>query len=236
MRKNRNAKVSTWREGLVVNLVSNAIGFFVGVAVAYLKHDGSEWVSPLLFGALAWLLTMGIWVIARLFRNIPTRQVRITDSNLHAVLRDWLDDIGLKVQSTNEEYADFMFIVTTDGGRVISIMRHRESFPEYLTFRAYYKDETQGKAFSHFTSEEKSEARLTIQLELTRAVMGFTTPDILDGFTLFKRIRISSSLTIEEVSSTLWEIEAALASVFSAGAILLVRKKNEPQLLADGAI
>ncbi len=223
----QSKRASTWREGLVINLVSNAIGFLVGIAVAYLKHEGSEWVSPVLFGAMAWLLTMGIWVIARVFRNIPTPQVKITDNNLHAILRDWLDDIGLKVQSSKEENADFMFIVTTNAGRVISIMRHREVFHEYLTFRAYYKDETQNKDFSDFTPQEKAEARLTIQLELTRAVMGYTTPDILEGFTLFKRIPISPSLNIEEVSRTLWEVEAALSSVFYAGAILLTKKKRK---------
>ncbi len=79
-----------WREGLVINLVSNAIAFLVGCIVAYLKHEGSEWVSPLLFGALAWFLTMGIWVVARLFRNIPPRHIKITDSNLQATLRNWL--------------------------------------------------------------------------------------------------------------------------------------------------
>jgi hypothetical protein len=160
-----------WREGLVINLVSNAIAFLVGCVVAYLKHDGSEWVSPLLFGALAWFLTMGLWVVIRLFRNIPTRQVKITDSNLQATLRNWLDDIGLKVQSAKDEHAEFMFIVTTDGGKVISIIRHKEISHEYLTFSGYFKDETQTKTFSHFTNEEKTAARLTIQLELARAVM-----------------------------------------------------------------
>jgi hypothetical protein len=177
---------------------------------------------------------MGIWVVIRLFRNIPTRQIKITDSNLHSTLRNWLDDIGLKVRSAKDEHAEFVFIVQTDGGKVVSIIWQKEIFPEYLTFRAYFKDETQTKTFSHFTDQEKTAARLTIQLELARAVMGYTTTDILDGFTLFKKIPISPSLNIEEVSRTLWEVEAALTSVFTAGAILLVRKKNGTLLLTEG--
>jgi hypothetical protein len=221
-----------WKEGLVINLVSNAIGFFAGVLVAYLKHEGSEWVSPLLYGALAWILTMGIFLVVRLFRNIPARQVRITDRNLSAILRGWIDDIGLKVQIKKEDdLTHFTFIVTTDGNWVISIMRLKAT-PEYLTFTGYYKDDAQN--FSHFTDEEKIEARLAIRLELSRAVMGFTSADLLDGFTLFRRIPISPQLNIEEVSRTLWEVEAALASVFSTGAILLARKKNGNLLLYGG--
>jgi hypothetical protein len=107
--------LSAWREGLVINLASNAIAILVGSMVAYLKHEGSEWVSPLLFGGLAWFITMGIWLVIRLFRSIPSRQIRVTDSNLHTVLRGWFDDIGLKVQSKKDELSDFTFIVTTDG-------------------------------------------------------------------------------------------------------------------------
>jgi hypothetical protein len=225
---------SVWVEGLAINLTSNAIGFLVGIIAAYLSHEGSSWVFPLLFGAMAWLLTVGIWLVASVLRTLPARQVRITDSNLRTVLRNWLDDIGLKVKSAAEESAEFTFIVTTDGGKVISIMRHKDNFPEYLTFRAYFKDEAQNNAFSHFSEEEKIEARLTIQLELARAVMGYVAPDILEGFTLFKRIPISPALDIDDVSRTLWEVEAALASVFYAGARMLARKKRADALLTDG--
>lgn len=218
-------KASVLGEGLAINLISNGICFVVGCIVAYLKHEGSEWVSPLLFGALAWLLTMGIWVIARLFKNIPVRQVRVTHRNIHSILRNWLDDIGLKVQTLRDEESDFGFIVTTDGGRVISIRRLKQS-PERLTFRALYKDDAQTQAFAHFTDDEKAEARLTIQLELSRAVMGYLTPDILQDFTLVKTIPISPSLTIEDVSRTLWEVEAALNSVFYTGAALLLKKRR----------
>lgn len=225
----RTKKTPIWREGLVINLVSNAICFAVGVVVAYLRHEGSEWVSPLLYGVLAWLLTMGIWVIVRVLRYIPRRQ-RITDKNLPLVIREWLDDVGLKVQSQKDELKDFMFIVTTDGKWVISIFRHKESFPEYLTFTGYYKDENQN--FSHFTDNEKIEVRLAIRLELSRAVIGYSSEDFLEGFTLFKRIPISPRLSIEEVSRTLWEVEAALSSVFIVGARFLAKKKYGALMLS----
>jgi hypothetical protein len=91
---------SAWPEGLVINLVSNFVSFLVGCGVAYLEHGGSKWVPPLLFGALAWLLTMGIWVVARVFKNIPIKQVKITNSNLQAVLRNWLDALLKKKNET----------------------------------------------------------------------------------------------------------------------------------------
>lgn len=122
-------RFAVWREGLAINIASNGIGFLVGCLVAYLRHEGSEWVSPLLFGALAWFLTMGIWVIARLFKNIPIRSVTVTDDNLQVILRNWLDEIGLTVRTTKEESAHFMFVVTTDGGRVISNRSSKASIP-----------------------------------------------------------------------------------------------------------
>lgn len=219
----QNNSFGKWRDGLAVNLVSNAIGVGVGIFVAYLRHEGSQWVSPLLFGGLAWLLTMGLFLVVRLWRSIPARQVRVTDRNLCNILRGWLDDIGLKVKSQKDEQSDFKYIVTTDGNWVISIFRHKES-PEYLTFTGFYKDEAQN--FSHFTDEEKNEARLAIRLELARAVIGYTSQDFLDGFTLFKRIPVSPQLSIEEVSRTIWEVEAALSSVFIVGAKFLTKKKE----------
>ena len=218
---------SAWPEGLAINLFSNFVSFIVGCGVAYLEHEGSKWVPPLIFGALAWLLTMGIWVVARVFKNVPVRRMRITDNNLQEVLRNWLDDIGLKVQSAKEDAAEFIFIVTTDGGSVISILRHKTAFPEYLTFRADFKNEVQSSEFSTFTVAEKAEARLAVKLELARAVMGYVSADVLCEFTLFKRIPISPSLSIEEVSRTLWEVEAALTSVFVTGAMMLLKKKNK---------
>ena len=217
---------SAWPEGLAINLVSNFVSFLVGCFVAYLQHEGNHWVSPILFGALAWLLTMGIWVVARVFKNIPVRQTKITDKNIQSVLRQWLDDLGLKVQSNHDDGSEFVFIVTTDGGLVISVLRHKTAFPESLTFRGYFKDETQSSGFSTFTDAEKAEARLAIKLELARCVMGYSTPDVLSEFTLFKRVPISPTLSIEEVSKTLWDVEAALNSVFTVGAMMLLKKKS----------
>lgn len=225
----RTKKSPVWREGLVINLVSNAICFAVGVIVAYLRHEGSEWVSPLLYGVMAWLLTMGIWIIARIIAYIPARQ-RMTDKNLPTIIRDWLDDIGMKVQAQKDENSDFKYIVTTAGKWVISIMRLKET-PEYLTFTGYFKDE--GQTFAHFTEKERTETALAIKLELARSVMGYTTDNVLEGFTIFRRIPVSPRLSIEEVSRTLWEVEAALASIFITGAIMLNKKKND-SLLSNG--
>jgi hypothetical protein len=219
----QSTKRSAWGEGLILNIVSNVICLLVGGIVAYLKHEGSEWVSPLLFGAIAWVLSAGIFLIVRLWRNIPQRQTRVTENNLPLILRGWLDDIGLKVLTAKSEETYFKYIVTTEGDWVITILRHKNT-PEYLTYTGYFKDEKQN--FSNFTDSEKIEARLAIRLELTRAVVGYTSQDLLEGFTLFKRIPITPHLSIEDVSRTLWEVEAALASVFIVGAKFLAKKKS----------
>lgn len=218
-------RFGTWSDGIYIGLFCNGVSCAAGVAVTYLKHDGSTWVSPLLLGSITWLISMSVFMLVRLFRYIPRRQYRVTEKTIQPLMRDWLDGMGLKVQSVTEAATYFKFIVSTDGGKVITISRDRDYASDSLTFRALYKESEQNKSFEDFTVDEKAEARLEIQLELARAAMGYTAPDVLADFTLFRRIPITSSLSLDEVSRTLLEVEAALQSVFLTGAKLLLRKK-----------
>lgn len=213
-----------WGEGVAIGVLGNFVCFLVATSIAYLKHEGSEWVSPLLFGALTWFLTMGIWLVFRLLPRLPKKQIRLSDKNLQTVLRGWLDDIGLKVQTTHDSDSEFAFIVTTDGGKVITVRRTHTS-PEHLTFRALFKEDAQNEAFEDFSVNEKARARLAIQLELARAVMGYNTKDVLKEFVLFRTLPISNGLSVEDVANTLWEVEAALTAVFLVGAQELLSKK-----------
>lgn len=178
-----------------------------------------------MFGAFAWFLSMALFVVARLFRNVPKRPYKITEDTLQSLIRSWLDEVGVKVQTLHEPKAHFMFVVTCDSGRVISIQRERDK-PEHLIFRALYKEDEQKGLFDDFSDHEKVRARLAIQLELSRAVMGFNAPDVLKDFVLFKKLPITPLLNPDEFTRVLWEVEAALQSVFYIGASQLLEMRS----------
>jgi hypothetical protein len=110
-------KSSTWRSGLLINLVSNFIAFVVGAIVTYFTHEGSGWVRPVLFGGAAWLMTFGSILAWRIMKHYPPRIEVVTPDNIQHIVRQWVDKFSLTVQSIRDPGSQFYFIVTTDGGK-----------------------------------------------------------------------------------------------------------------------
>jgi hypothetical protein len=215
---------SNWKSGLAINLISNLISFIVGGIVTYFSHDGSAWVKPFLYGAVAWLVTFASILLFRVMKNMPSRVEPITISNIHRRIRDWLDKFNLTVKSVNDEESYFHFIVTTDGGKRVSVSRSKGQFSDYVLVKGLITiSEEEKKLFRAFSQDELTAARLAIQLELSRAVMGYKTDNILEELTVFKRIPISSTLTEEEVFNLMWEVEAMLGTLFTVGAMAIHR-------------
>jgi hypothetical protein len=215
--------VSNWRSGLVINLASNLIGLIVGVIVTYLKHEGSGWVVPVLCGGAAWLITFCLILAWRNMRNLPPKMELTTSDNVERKIREWLDKFSLTVQAVRDEGCHFFFIVTTDGGKKISISRSSKHFNDYLLVKALWTaSDEEKKLIDVLTGDEKIALRLAIQLELARSVIGYSSENIYE-ITMFKRVPISSSLGEAEILNAVWEIEAMLSSVFIVGGMALHR-------------
>ena len=217
---------SNWRSGLVINLVSNLISLIVGGIVTYLSHDGSMWVKPVLFGGAAWLITFCSILAFRVMKNLPARIEPLTTGNVHRKIRDWLDKFNLTVKSVNDEDSYFFFIVTTDGGKKVSVSRTRGQFNDYVFVKGLITlSDEEKKELESFNDDERIAMKLAIQLELSRAVMGYKTENILHELTIFKRIPISPALSEEEIFSLMWEVEAMLGSIFTVGAMAIHRHR-----------
>jgi hypothetical protein len=227
------SKSSTWSSGLAINFISNLIAGIVAFVVTYLSHDGSAWVKPLLCGAGAWLLTFCSILAYRISKNLPVKTKPIDAGNVQQRIREWVDKFNLTVKSVKDENSYFFFIVTTDGGKKVSIVRTKDQFSDYILVKGFFKAENDDRALLESLSEdEKTTARLAINLELSRAVMGYKSEkSVLDDITIFKRIPITPSLHEEHIFSLVWEIEAMLGSIFSVGAMAIHRHKVRTQEL-----
>jgi len=85
---------------------------------------------------MAWLITFCSILAIRFMGRIPKKVEPITVDNIGVKLRDWLDEFNLTVKSIHELDTDFCFIVTTDGGKTISISRSTTKNIDYLSLRA----------------------------------------------------------------------------------------------------
>jgi hypothetical protein len=215
---------SWWLSGLAINLCSNFIAFLVGGAVTYFSHEGSGWVRPLLAGGLAWLITFCSILAFRFMRRIPSRATPVTLDNVELRLRDWFHEFNLTVKSVQDDDTYFGFIVTTDGGKKVQVLRSKKVTPNHVIFRGLITSSAdEQKMIAGLSDDEKTSMRLAIQLELSRAIMGYTTQDILAELTVFKSIPITETLTPEEVLNMIWHVEAMLSSIFIVGAMSIHR-------------
>jgi hypothetical protein len=220
-------KGSPWTSGLAINLISNLIAFIVGAVVTYFSHEGSAWVKPVLFGGFAWLLTFCSILAFRLSKQIPRRIEPIDTENVHRRIRDWLDRFNLTVKRVDLDDSFFFFIVTTDGGKRISVSRSNGQFSDYIVVKGLITaGEAEKNALKALNDDELTAARLAIQLELSRAIMGYKAEvDVLQEITIFKRIPITTQLNEEEIFNAMWEVEAMLGSIFTVGAMAIHRNK-----------
>ncbi len=211
---------SLWLSGLAINLISNLIAFIVGGFTTYFSHEGSAWIKPLLFGGIAWLVTFCSILAIRYMNRLPRRLDPLTVENAGRRIRDWLDEFNLTVKSVPDSDCDFFYIVTTDGGKKISIFRNLKQNTDYISLKGLITTSDDEKAIiARMSDDEKISLRLALELELSRAVMGYTTQNMLDSLTIFKRVPITETLSAEDLLTVMWEVEAMLTSLFVIGAL-----------------
>jgi hypothetical protein len=210
MRKNSE---SVWASGLAINLTSNLIAVIVGGTVTYFSHQGSTWVKPLLFGGMAWLVTFISILAVRFMRRMPPRVELVTPDNIGSKIRNWLDEFSITVQNLNNPDFYFLFIVTINGKK-ISIFRSNKMFTDYIEFSSLVTlSEEEKREISNWSEDKKNATKLAVQLELSRAIMGYKFDDMFDTLSIFRRIPITPTLTAEEIFKEIWAVEAMLGSI-----------------------
>jgi hypothetical protein len=158
----------------------------------------------------------------RFMGRLPKKPDPVTPENAGRRIRDWLDEFNLTVKSIHDPDSDFFYIVTTDGGKKISISRSIKQFSDYVLFKSLISQtDDDKKKIAEWSDDEKIATRLALQLELSRAVMGYKTDDWFNELTIFKRIPITPTLNAEETFKVMWEVEAITGSILSVGAVAM---------------
>ena len=194
------------------------------------------WVKPVLFGGAAWLITFCSILAFRVMKSLPIRVEPLTSDNVHRKIRDWLDKFNLTVKSVNDDESYFFFIVTTDGGKKVSVSRSKGQFSDYILVKGLITaSDEEKKDLESLSDDERTTAILAIKLELSRAVMGYRSDNVLHELTIFKRIPITPSLSEEEIFNVMWEVEAMLGSIFTVGAMALLRHRMRNKMAVERA-
>jgi hypothetical protein len=223
--------VSAWTNGIVINLVSTLIALAIGTLVAYFEHRGSAWVKPVLFGMIGWLLTFSAIALGRWAHLLPAKVELVSQENVERLGRLWLDNYGLAVQKQANANNYFQYLVTTTGGKKITV-KHRRDFPDYLTFTALmtFTDE-QKKLAAGLSTDDQVRAMIDLRQEFTHALVGLeATTNFLDGLTAFVELPISRTLSQSEFMKTLWRMEAVINSFFAVNALTEIRLRSEDKL------
>lgn len=231
----KNAK-SRMGEGLVIGIVSSIIAtILVAVVVMLISHLDSTWTKPIVNGFLAGLLTLGICIGIMILRVIPKTNRPTTFENVEGLIREWLDNFGFSVKREPIPEAHFRYIVETGGKLRIILGRLKNDLSSYILLRLEIgPDDNEKQIIASLTDEERSFAMVQTKLELNRISIGYEGFTSLDsGFSLTKRIPISSELTEDDLITAIGEIEAAYHLVFLTGSLFMAQKdlKTQPKIL-----
>ena len=158
-------------------------------------------------------------------KSYPSRPELVTGDNIGSKIRNWLDIFSLTVKAAKDPESEFFYIVTTDGGKVVSISRSLKSpYSDYLLVKALWTPDGDDKQkIDSLSPDEQIALRLAVQLELSRAVIGYKLEGVDNKLTIFKRVPISHDLTETDILNAVWDVEAALHSIFTVGAMVIHR-------------
>lgn len=226
------SKRTSWISGIAVNLVSSLIAFAVGGTVTYFEKAGSVWVKPITFGMLTWLLVSALFYLFRLGLRLPVKADLITDENLEEHVREWMDRYNLTVQRFNDPALYFSFVVTTLGDKKIAIKR-RINFPEYITFSADMAalNAAEKAAFDGLSTDDRMRAMAEVRLELTHAVVGLVIPETMaDGYSVFRQLPVTGTLTESQFIREIWGIEAVVNSIIVVNNLTQIRLRSEGKI------
>jgi hypothetical protein len=216
---------SSWSTSQFYSFVNNifagvALIALAGIAGTLYTHYGTEWEKPIVNGLITSSVAASMWLSIRVLMSTPIAKKKITAENVGEIVLEWVIKFGLAVQSLPDDETYFFFRVETSGGKIITVSRSKKFFSDYLLIKALVNvPEDQKTELESLTPDEKITARLAIQLELSRAIMGFKTDNLLfSDLYIFKRIPVTSHFREDELMNVIWEVEAMITSVYMVGA------------------
>jgi len=214
---------------LANNIAATALCTVVSGVIAILyTRFGPTWAKPLMNGVIAGAVTLAIFLSLRAILSLPRAKAAITPENVGGFVLSSLHKFNLEVKNIVDDESYFIFKVTTDAGKVVTVRRARKLYSDYLTFRAVITlSDDEKKEFASFTEYERASLAQAIQIEIARAVMGYRTDGLLShDLWLWRHIPISATLSEETVITTIWQMEAMVTTLFSTGALAIVKHRE----------
>lgn len=183
------------------------------IVSTFYSRFGPTWERPIINGLVTMAVVASLFLSLRAVLTLPSARLRTTPKNVGAKVLGWLHNFNLIVQTFPEDSdCHFFIVVTTEAGKKVAIYRKKEVLSDYLTFQSTVtQNEETKKAVEGFSDEEKMEVILYLKLELARAVIGYQSTNMLEGYTMFKKLPITESLTEAQVINTVWEMESMVA-------------------------
>ena len=212
-----------YAEGIVIGVLTACILTLIG----YLNHISSTWFWPFFYGLIASSLFLIVCFVFLLLKRVPRRQVIPSSKNIESCVRTWLDNH--KVAVKNDPYPEgyFRFRVTLDGGVILTILRSRSDYPEYVQISCDLGIRGENiKLLEQFTEDEKTEILFDIKRELARARVGYSgLVNPPENFMIVRRVPIYPTLSEFAFMSMIYDVEAAVNLV--ANVFLRMRWEKE---------
>lgn len=185
--------------------------------ISYLNHIASPWFGPLFYGVIVagivLLCSLGFLIVKRTPRPI----VIPSPKNIESCVRTWLDNFRLMVKNDPYDGAYFRLRVTLDSGKIMTIVRYRSDYPDYMSIEADLgtRGDDGKKLLGLFSAEERQAIISDMHLELARAKMAYTgLIDPPEHFQIFRRVPIYPTLTEFAFIAMIGDVEAAMNLVF----------------------
>ncbi|MGI4812101.1 MAG: hypothetical protein ACRYGG_01980 [Janthinobacterium lividum] len=158
---------------------------------------------------------------------LPLAKKRINPDNAGPIILGWLHKFNLTVRSHTDPDYEFFYTVTTDGGKTVGVHQSKRYQSDYITFQSTISQTAESKEYiKELSAAEKLQAIQEVKLALSQAVMGYSSTNMLEEYTIFKRLPIGMSLTEDRVIDAIWSMEAIVNTTQTLEAIAVRRHKS----------
>src|SRR6266478_675603 len=151
---------------------------------------------------------------------------RITPENVEPRIREWLDAFSLGTRVLNEPAHHFAFEVMAASGIPLVVLRTRDH-PRYITllskigFGSEHKD-----LFDRLSETQKKRFRIELNLEASKAKIGYQADSTFENLAIEKRLPITSDLSEANLMDAIGEIHFSALVLLNTIALRLEPPKN----------
>jgi len=201
------------RDSILTGLFVAAVWAFL----TYLSAVASSWAMPIFYGFVAGAATLLCCAAFMVVRRLPS-QPPISEKNIEACVREWLDNHKIAVRNDPYPEGHFRLRITLDSDCALTVLRSKTEYPDYVQIICDLgmRGDNQ-RILEMFTATQKAEILFEIKTELARAKVGYAgLVDPPESFHLFRRVPIYPTLTEFAFLSMIGDLEAARNLVFLA--------------------